>query len=201
MDRYHHGSLRPVLLKAAAKLVGKLGVEGLTLREVARRAGVSHNAPYRHFKSREELVAALAAESFLQLRESVTAAVADTTAPADKLRQAAAAYLEFALANPARFDVMFHSALDGKAYPEYVAASLGCWELLSELIRENAFPGFDEETAGDLVWSSVHGIATLGLARRLRNGDADQLKHLAIAAVNQMLQTPAAIASKAARKR
>src|SRR5262245_37946280 len=85
MDQYHHGNLKAALLKAAFQVIGKTGVESFTLREIARRAGVSHNAPYRHFKSREDLVAALATESLGQLTEAVRQAVQAESHPAERL--------------------------------------------------------------------------------------------------------------------
>src|SRR5262245_44052555 len=94
--KYHHGNLKPVLLKAAFKLIEKNGVEGFTLREVARKAGVSHNAPYRHFPSKESLIAELATESFRQLHDSLKESV-EAAPPTGRLRDAAIAYLRFAM--------------------------------------------------------------------------------------------------------
>ncbi|HYM69483.1 MAG TPA: helix-turn-helix domain-containing protein, partial [bacterium] len=68
---YHHGDLREALLRAAIDLVADVGPRGFTLREVARRAGVSHNAPYRHFRDKEELIAAVAAEGFRELTRAM----------------------------------------------------------------------------------------------------------------------------------
>src|SRR5215471_14967183 len=106
MDRYHHGNLKEVLVRAAFRLVAKSGLDRFTLREVARKAGVSHNAPYRHFRNKEDLVAALAAEAFRRLTASLRTAIAYGTNPGEKLREAALAYLRFAMENPSRFQVM-----------------------------------------------------------------------------------------------
>lgn len=130
-DKYHHGNLKGALLKAGLKLVERIGVERFTLREVARKAGVSHNAPYRHFPSKESLLAALAADSLRQLHETLRLAVGHSAQPAARLHDAAIAYLRFAVKNPSRFNIMFHSAFDRAAYPDYVAASAGLLGLLS----------------------------------------------------------------------
>jgi AcrR family transcriptional regulator len=186
-EKYHHGNLKSALLKAAFKLIEKIGVEGFTLREVARKAGVSHNAPYRHFSSKESLIAALATESFHQLHQSLQAAVAECAEPAGRLHDAAIAYLRFALKNPSRFNVMFHSTFDREAYPDYVAAYTGLLSLLSELVEQHSDLKVPIETAGELVWASIHGIAELGLAKRLRHGSAPELEQLADAATAALM--------------
>ena len=186
-EKYHHGNLKAALLKAAFKLIEKIGLEGFTLREVARKAGVSHNAPYRHFSSKESLLAALATDSFQQLYEALQVAVANCSEPPERLHDAAIAYLRFALKNPARFNVMFHSTFDREAYPEYVSAYTGLLDLLSELIEQHRNLTTSRETAGELVWASIHGIAELGLAGRLRHGSQPELEQLADAATSVLL--------------
>jgi AcrR family transcriptional regulator len=186
-EKYHHGNLKSALLKAAFKLIEKIGLEGFTLREVARKAGVSHNAPYRHFPSKESLIAALATDSFLQLYAALQVAIAECPKPAERLHDAAVAYLRFALKNPSRFNVMFHSTFDREAYPEYVAAYTGLLDLLSELIEQHRNLTTSRETAGELVWASIHGIAELGLARRLRHGSPAELEQLADTATSVLL--------------
>jgi AcrR family transcriptional regulator len=185
---YHHGNLKAVLARAALKLVGETGLGSFTLREVARRAGVSHNAPYRHFKKKEDVFASLATEGFHQLNERLSTALADDLDPAAKLRGASRAYLAFAFENPARFAVMFHSTFDRQAYEEYVEAYSESLRLLSQLIVACGELGAESaETAGELVWSGVHGIAELGLANRLRGGDQPELEHLVDAAIDSLL--------------
>ena len=184
-EKYHHGNLRQALLKAAFQLAGKM--ETFTLREVARRAGVSHNAPYRHFQSKEDLIAALAAESLRQLHEVLREAVAGSGSPADRLEAAARAYLKFAFKNRTRFNLMFHSTFDRHAYPEYVEAYTGSLELVLGLIHSDGNLNTDPETAAELVWAAIHGIAELGLAGRLRFGNVEELDRLASTAVRTVL--------------
>src|SRR5262245_4715846 len=102
---YHHGDLRAALLQAGGNLLEKEGLDALSLREVARRAGVSHNAPYRHFPDRDRLLAALAEEGFAELGR--TLAEAGKRGP----RERGEAYVGFALAHPQRFRLMFGGLL------------------------------------------------------------------------------------------
>lgn len=185
---YHHGNLKAALSTAALQLVEETGLEAFTLREVARRAGVSHNAPYRHFKKKEDVFASLATAGFHQLNDRLSEALEGDSDPAAKLRGASRAYLAFAFENPARFAVMFHSNFDRDAYIDYVEAYSEALRLLSHLIQACGELGAESaETAGDLVWTGVHGIAELGLARRLREGNLAELEHLVDAAVDSLL--------------
>ena len=184
MDRYHHGNLKETLVRAAFRLVAKSGLDRFTLREVARKAGVSHNAPYRHFRSKHDLVAALAADAFRQLTTALLPAIASAAEPEEKLRDAALAYLRFALENPSRVDVMFHASFDRLKYPEYIAAYKETLGVLESLVRACGWE--DTETAASLIWSSVHGIVELGLAGRLYNGDPNELELLTIASVTKL---------------
>lgn len=185
MDKYHHGNLRSALLKAAFHLAAKS--ENFTLREVARRAGVSHNAPYRHFRNREDLIAALATESFGQLLTFVRKAVADAPSPSDRLQAAARAYLRFAVKNPSRFTIMFHSTFDRQAYPDYVAAYTEALSLIAELLEPHGPLNANSETSSELVWAAVHGVTGLGLSGRLRNGNPEDLEILTDGAIRTLL--------------
>src|SRR5262249_13762735 len=143
--------------------------------------------PYRHFSSKESLIAALATDSFQQLYETLQVAVAKCTNPAERLHDAAIAYLRFALKNPARFNIMFHSTFDREEYPAYVAAYTGLLELPLERNEQNRHLTTLPETAGELVGASIHGIGELGLARRLRHGSQPELEQLADAATSALL--------------
>jgi AcrR family transcriptional regulator len=188
VDKYHHGNLKAALLKAAFQLIGKIGSEGLTLREVARRAGVSHNAPYRHFKSKEDLVAALATEAFRQLHQFLIDATA-LADPAGRLGAAGRAYLRFGLANRSRFHVMFHSAFDRESFPEYVAAYRDVLSLLSEMMHARSDLNPKKIAIGEeLIWASVHGITELGIAQRLRYGKVEELEELVDVAVASLFR-------------
>jgi len=155
--RYHHGALRDALLSAGGELLSEVGAERLSLRDVARRSGVSHNAPYKHFPTREALLAALTGRGFAELARRVAEAGAERGDPAVAR---GLAYVCFALERPALFRLMFSGTIDRQAFPDVGAASaLG----LTELGR---FVGqtYDEGASAEAIvsaWAFVHGLAQL----------------------------------------
>src|ERR1700751_2601069 len=120
---YHHGHLEETLLETAIQLIGEVGPSGFTLREVARRAGVSHNAPYRHFQDRDALLAAVAAQGYLELNDAMIEAADQAPDPLNRLKRAGLAYVAFALRRPEPFTVMFETDLSKESPPEAEAAS------------------------------------------------------------------------------
>src|ERR1700739_1730974 len=104
---YHHGNLRETLLRGAVRVIAEVGPAAFTLREVARRAGVSHNAPYRHFRDKDALLAAVAAQGFKELTQAMQEAGARHSNPLAKLKQSGVAYVSFAVRRPEHFTVMF----------------------------------------------------------------------------------------------
>ncbi len=104
---YHHGDLRRVLVAEAGALVAESGARHLSLREVARRAGVSQTAPYRHFEDKEDLLAAVAAEGFGALARHTAERASGGRTARTRLRRGSLAYVEFATANPGLFRLMF----------------------------------------------------------------------------------------------
>ena len=104
---YHHGNLREALIDAALELVRERGPDAFTLREVARRAGVSHAAPYRHFSDRAALLAAAAERTYAALVTEITQAAGDESTPRAALRAAALAYVRFAVDHPTGFRLLF----------------------------------------------------------------------------------------------
>jgi AcrR family transcriptional regulator len=143
--------LRPALLRAAGEILEKQGLDGIKLRSLARRAGVSHNAPYRHFADAGELLAALATEGF----ELFKARMANKAAS-----EFGAAYVAFALEHPQRFRLMFGGSMSINAHPALGQASSGAYETLLAVFRARtdvADPGI----AAAAAWSLVHGLATL----------------------------------------
>src|SRR5260370_25513178 len=110
---YHQGNLKKALLDAAVTLIGEVGPKGFTIREVARRAGVSHNAPYRHFRDKDELLEAVAIEGFERLTDTMKRrSVAGKTA-AERLRLCGCAYVDCALRWPQHFLVRVDLASSG----------------------------------------------------------------------------------------
>jgi AcrR family transcriptional regulator len=158
--------LREQVLTASLALIEERGVASLSLREVARRAGVSHQAPYHHFVGKEAIVAELVARGFTRLSEMLEAAERARGEPARRLRLAARAYVDFALGNPAVFRVMFRPELaDLSACPAAAAAGTRAYSVLVRLVEERfARPRATPERLGVITtmhWSMVHGLATL----------------------------------------
>src|SRR5271155_3872241 len=104
---YHRVNLTQSLLDSAVALIGEVGPQAFTLREVARRAGVSHNAPYRHFRDKDDLLAAVAAQGFDRLTEGMKRAMRKGRSAAERLSLAGRGYVQFALQSPQHILVMF----------------------------------------------------------------------------------------------
>lgn len=163
--RHHHGDLRNALLAAASALLEEDGAEGVSVREVARRVGVSPRAPYRHFPTKEDLLTALAAAAFADLGRVLSEADA-AAAPGREVEEQAVAYVAFAQAAPVRFRLMFGPRSSDPASP------------LAELKR-NAFTASDRRLralrladgeGGPLLlghWAFAHGLAQLSLDAHL----------------------------------
>jgi AcrR family transcriptional regulator len=151
MSTYHHGDLKAAVLAAASEILAKQGLAALSLREVARRAGVSHNAPYRHFPNRDSLLAELAAEGFRRLRSAMAG---------KRGREMGEAYVRFALDNPALFRLMFSGQLPSESHPALRAAGTATYHSLVEAFRgQPGVPDADKTAAA--AWSLVHGLAQL----------------------------------------
>jgi AcrR family transcriptional regulator len=166
---YHHGNLRETLLQAGVELVAEAGPAGFTLREVARRAGVSHNAPYRHFRDKDDLLAAVAAQGFDELTLAMTEAALAEQTSIEKLRGAGLAYIEFALRRPQHFTVMFDAAVKDTGNVSQ-ASGAHAFQTLVGLIegcqRDGALAAGDSMQLARVAWSLVHGVAKLGVAGR-----------------------------------
>lgn len=157
---YHHGDARAALLRAAASLLEQTGAAGLSLRQVAERAGLSRQAPYNHFASKEALLAEVAADGFRTLtrRMGLIALEAD---PFDRLVAAAEGYIAFGTEQPALFRLMFgREIVDLRRYPAAQEAANSALAHLSRIIAEIA-PAADVEELRLVAWSLVHGYTEL----------------------------------------
>lgn len=164
---YHHGDLKNALVAIGLQLLVEKGVNGLNLREVARRAGVTHAAPYRHFADKEALIAAIAEDGFQRLGLRINAAHAEAKGDAAvKLMTLGRAYIKFALEQPDSFRLMFsHTIGHREQYPELYTAAKAGFLLLQSIIEEGKAAGrfidADSIALTKSVWSMVHGLATL----------------------------------------
>ncbi len=157
-DSYHHGDLRTVILAQAAALVAERGAYGISLRELARAAGVSHAAPAHHFVDRRGLFTALATEGYRLL----TAALTDAR---PKFVDAARAYVRFALDHPGHYEVMFDKSLYDDADLDLAAAATAAGAELNRgvgTLTDRRATG-DPEGAALAAWSLVHGFSLLWL--------------------------------------
>ncbi|MGO9640790.1 MAG: TetR/AcrR family transcriptional regulator [Candidatus Acidiferrales bacterium] len=168
---YHHGNLKQALLRAALELIRQAGPHGLTLREAARRAGVSHNAPYRHFRDRDELLAEVAAEGFERLTKSMNQAAARGTSPVERFERSGWGYVHFALRYPEHFTVMFDRPSLLKVSPHCKEASEKAFEMLLGFVRDcqgvGALPPGDPRPFALMAWSVVHGVSKLAVSGHL----------------------------------
>ena len=159
---YHHGDLQRALVDAARRILDRDGLAALSLRAVAREAGVSPAAPYHHFKDKAELLNAVAAEAFDALAEAMREA--RDAEPDDALTAMGVAYVVFARENPSRYRVMWDCSRDKDAMP-HDHANEGAYDLVrNELLRSGAVSADDElgaEVATCAMWTAVHGLAEM----------------------------------------
>lgn len=169
--RYHHGDLRAALLEAALAIINEVGPSALSIREVARRAGVSHAAPYRHFRSRDALIEGVVEQGFALLQQAMLRRIAD--APADPLEQFAAsgtAYVEFALEYPSHYRVIFGGNLLSREASQHRASDAVLAAMIESLHQCQAL-GIVRE--GDpahqalAIWSLIHGFVSLLIDHRI----------------------------------
>ncbi len=164
---YHHGDLRNALIQSGLELLAEGGASGLDLRQVARRAGVSHAAPYRHFSDKSSLLAAINQEGFRWLAESIQTRLA--TAPNDALEQLVAianGYVQFAQAHPRLMREMFSGLnIEREGYPELYAESKSVYELYVQVVRRGQergqIIGSPPTALAGVLWSMLHGVAML----------------------------------------
>ena len=180
---YHHGDLRTLLVSTARDMLAEGGAEALSLRAVARRAGVSPMAPYRHYSDKEHLLAAVAAEGFEAF--GATLREADGTAPpGEALAAQAVAYVRFALDNPAMFRLMF-GAPRLQNHAALAQASDSAYAVLAGRVAAETPDGADREACELGCWSMVHGLALLfldaGLAGKVAAKPEDVTRRVAAA--------------------
>jgi len=155
---YHHGDLRAAILTEAARLVAERGADGVSLRELAREAGVSHAAPAHHFTDRRGLFTALAAQGFELLAAALAAA-------RPRFLDAALAYVRFALEHPGHYRVMFDKSLVDGSNRELADAEAAAGAELAHGVASLPDPGAQADPGGARLaaWSLVHGFSMLWL--------------------------------------
>ena len=192
---YHHGHLREALLESALQLIAEVGPAGFTLRELARRAGVSHNAPYRHFRDRNDVMAAVATQGFRELTQGMLSASRNGSDAIDRLKRAGLAYVRFALRRPEHFTVMFDAPGSVKTdYPDSAEASEQAFHTLLSFVKscqdEGRLPPGETHEFALLAWSMVHGVAKLGITGRLPYRSEARILKFAEFVIDQSLPVP-----------
>ena len=177
---YHHGDLRRALVDAAVQLTGEAGIESLTLREIGLRVGVSRAAPYRHFRDKADLLAAVAHEGFRLLRRDLEAVL--DTAQAGEVEMLVAlskAYVGFGVRHPAHYRTMFGLPWGHKAqYPALAKEGEATSQILVERIIQgqaagHLVPGHPHQMAR-VVWSLLHGVVLLSEDEHLSGSSTER---------------------------
>jgi AcrR family transcriptional regulator len=195
---YHHGSLREELLNASLHLIESEGIGAVSLRRVARDAGVSPGAPYHHFADRSALLAALSARGFTLLAEHLAAATAAAHTPAQALGALVRAYVDFARRQPAYFRLMFRPELsEPQNHPDVKAAADAAGACLEQTVADCVDAGLIRADQTDSVavttWSLSHGLASLWLDGQFLHysDDLDALTSQVTAVLESALHRPA----------
>jgi AcrR family transcriptional regulator len=177
---YHHGRLREALIDEAVAAIDERGVDALSLRDLARRAGVSHAAPTHHFGDRSGLLTAIAADGFERLAAALEASDTDFV-------ETGVAYVRFAIDEPGRFAVMFRPELLRGDDPALAAAS----ERAGDVLRAgaSAAAGGDARANALAAWSLMHGFATLWNAGAIEAPDGTPPDELARAVAARLFST------------
>jgi AcrR family transcriptional regulator len=177
--RYHHGDLRRALIDEVLRTIGREGVEAVTLRTVGEALGVSRTALYRHFSSKQALLAAVASEGFRTLRLALVDAWESHGRGWAGFEAMGRAYLAFAAAHPSHYRVMFGpfvvepGAADRELGEEAAAAFQALVDALVDQQRAGQVRNDDPQMMARFVWSVTHGIATLVIDGRLPEHDPD----------------------------
>jgi AcrR family transcriptional regulator len=178
-------AFRGRLCEAAESLFAERGIEAVTMRELAQALGVSPMTPYRYFKDKDAILAAVRAAAFVRFAETIEAALARTGDPVAKSKEAADAYIAFALAEPQAYKLMFDlSQPTEKDYPDLTAAAARARRTMTAHVEAMIDAGRiqgDAELIGHMFWSVLHGMLMLQLTDKLAPTiDPAQLRALAL---------------------
>jgi AcrR family transcriptional regulator len=197
-DRYHHGDLRRALLHEAARTIQHEGVDGLTLRAVGERLGVSRTALYRHFTDKAALLSAVACDGFRTLRLALIDAWEQGGGGRRGFDAMGLAYVRFAVANPSHYRVMFGGFLARPSpEPELAEEAAGAFQVLVDALVAQQQVGLvrkdDPLQLARLIWALVHGIAMLAIDGHFahQHADAEALSAFAIERIGAGIADPA----------
>ena len=164
-SKYHHGGLRNALVSLAVTEIARAGVEKLSLRSLARQAGVSPTAPFRHFSDKQSLLAGIGIEGFKELARRLTEITEANPDIEERFIELGTTYVEFAQDFPVHYQLMFGAVLGdfstSKALQEAAASTYAVLEATLAEMKHSQELDHDVATLGGLVWSTVHGMASL----------------------------------------
>lgn len=199
-DAYHHGDLPNALLAAVGEIVAERGVRDVSLREAARRAGVSHSAPAHHFGDKEGMLAAFCRQGFALLEHELRSAAEAhrDLPPLERFAKDGEAYVRFAVNHPAHFEVMFRSGLNKPDHPDLHAQANSTFSALMERVVELQEAGYYTDSTPDEVavyfWSLAHGLASLWVDGQFdavfEDADPAALVGYAVTMATREAQTP-----------
>jgi AcrR family transcriptional regulator len=172
---YHHGDLRRALIDACIVDIDRRGPSAVSLRGLAREIGVTHTAPLHHFPTRRELFAAVAAEGFRRLHATRRAALVDGEPPRARLIAALTASVDFAVAHPGLFHLMFGAEItDKREFAELVDAASRSYAVLEDCVAdylglapEAAVASASARAATLTAWTACHGLASILVDRQM----------------------------------
>jgi AcrR family transcriptional regulator len=195
---YHHGDLKNALIQAGIKILAEEGMDELSLRKVARLAGVSHSAPYAHFADKQALIAAISTDGFRKIHERIVQVMEKY--PDDPLRQLIEtgwAYVQFGFEEPDHFKLTFSSSVERESeYPDLVDATVHTFNEFRQLILRCQKAGFIEAGDPDLMaitlWGMVHGFVNLIQGGMISHTVTDRYsrRKMLIISMNNVLKQP-----------
>lgn len=193
---YHHGDLRSALLGAAKDLIAEAGIDNLSLRKLAERAGVSRTAPYHHFSGKNDLLCAIAAQGFRRRHKQAMATFDDPRlTPEEKFEAYIFGYMQFAADNPEEYELMFGRSIwkQENSTQELRDVAYPCFQQQVDMVRSwqqaGLISGDNPLRTSQVIWGAVHGIAKLFI-----DGiyiDAAQIEEVSRCAVRMFIQKPA----------
>lgn len=194
-ERYHHGDLRSSLLREAARLLADDGVDGLSLRRLAERTGVSRAAPYHHFKDKHSLLCALAAEGFQTLSTLIEAGFPKRDAPS-LLRGFIRDYIDFAVSQPERYDLMFGRRLWKQGTPtaelkQVAYGTFRCYAQHVAALNHGTGEGRKSLRLAQASWATLHGLCHLMIdGIYVDETDMQEVSDVALSYLIRSIQTP-----------